>query len=443
VSSRSGTAATSTAPADGSPFHARRSWCFTRCSDAVTVSLRRFAEFVGDEGGGMRRLCLLACVLGTLFASAPAAAAGDWVIQRPPLPAGASGALSGVWCTSAIVCTAVGFMQTAQGQLTLAERWDGTQWTRQSTPNRPGVDSSLSGVSCPSATACVAVGWSTNRRAMTTTLLIERWNGTNWSIEPVRSPAEATSSALWSVSCPSTSFCVAGGDLHSLFAPLSGPALIEVWDGTGWSQTTPIGAKSVAELRGVSCSSTTACTAVGTFLTNEHRSADLVEQWNGMSWSTHTTASVAGVTTLVGVSCSDPTACSAVGTEFNIPGGQLTTPIADTWNGMTWSAHHVPNPGGGDFTTLSGVSCSSATSCTAVGSFSYVDSNGVPDLVATLTEIWDGTGWSVEPTPSAGDTFDALGGVSCWSSQACMAVGESRNLGQSPPSPALAEYRTG
>ena len=153
----------------------------------------------------MRRLWLLACVIGAMFAGAPAAAAGNWVIQRPPLPAGASGTLSGVSCTSAIACTAVGYMQTPQGQLTLAEHWD------QSTPNRPGVDNSLSGVSCPSATECVAVGWSTNARAMTTTLLVERWNGTSWSIEPVRAPAETTSSALWSVSCPSTSFCVASG----------------------------------------------------------------------------------------------------------------------------------------------------------------------------------------------------------------------------------------
>jgi hypothetical protein len=392
----------------------------------------------------MRRLWLAACVMGAMFVGVPVASATDWVIQRPPLPAGVYGALEGVSCTSASACTAVGAMATSQGTLTLAERWDGTQWTLQSTPNRPGLNNGLASVSCASATECVAVGssgiGSSDSGSTTIMPLVERWNGTSWSIQPVPAPGGVTRSLLLSVSCPSTSFCVASGDLYDPFVhPLSGPAFIDMWDGTRWSQSTLVGAKNLAELPSVSCSTPTACAAVGTFLTNEQRTADLVEQWNGTVWSTHTIPLPAGVSTLLGVSCPDPTACNAVGTEFSFPsGGGLNQPFDGTWDGTSWSGHHVPDPGG-TLTMLSGVSCPSATGCTAVGRYLYFVPSG--EGLAALAEFWDGTRWSIEPTPFTGATSTVLTGVSCWSSQGCMAIGT--DSGQSVPLPLLSEYRNG
>jgi hypothetical protein len=66
-----------------------------------------------------------------------------------------------VSCTSATACTAVGHYQNGAGtRVTLAERWDGTSWTIQPTPSlSPNYFyTTLSGVSCTSATACTAVG---------------------------------------------------------------------------------------------------------------------------------------------------------------------------------------------------------------------------------------------------------------------------------------------
>ncbi len=56
------------------------------------------------------------------------------------------------------------------------------------TPNATGPEnSSLSGVSCTSASACVAVGSSTDGAGRSRTL-VEAWNGTTWAVEPSPNP---------------------------------------------------------------------------------------------------------------------------------------------------------------------------------------------------------------------------------------------------------------
>ena len=78
---------------------------------------------------------------------------------------------------------------------------------------------------------------------------------------------------------------------------------------------------------------------------------------------------------------------------------------------LVWSV--VPSPSPAMFNDLYGVSCISASACTAVGNSGS----------GTLIESWDGTGWSVVPSPSPSATGDWLSGVSCVSAAACMAVG--------------------
>jgi hypothetical protein len=67
--------------------------------------------------------------------------------------------------------------------------------------------------------------------------------------------------------------------------------------------------------------------------------------------------------------------------------------------------------------TLISLSCTSAAACTATG---YRGSNGV---YKTLIESWDGTTWSVVPSPNRGDISSALVGVSCTSATTCTATG--------------------
>ena len=125
---------------------------------------------------------------------------------------------------------------------------------------------------------------------------------------------------------------------------------------------------------------------------------------------------------LEGVSCTSAWACTAVGTSN---GGTL----AEQWNGTAWSIAPSPNGAAGQWNGLFGVSCTSASACTAVGAYDVVDPT-VSEL--TLVEQWNGMTWSIVPSPntSATQDNDLLKGVSCTSASACTAVGYDGTSGQ-------------
>ena len=110
----------------------------------------------------------LVVILGVLSVMPATAFGAGWSVVPSPNPQVPQGSLSGVSCTSASACTAVGdYTNTTGTRVTLAERWNGTSWTIQSTPNPTGAKgSSLSGVSCTSASACTAVGYDVDSAAL-------------------------------------------------------------------------------------------------------------------------------------------------------------------------------------------------------------------------------------------------------------------------------------
>ncbi len=67
------------------------------------------------------------------------------------------------------------------------------------------------------------------------------------------------------------------------------------------------------------------------------------------------------------------------------------------------------------------MTCASAATCTAVG---YYNGNGSPSGAdtKTLIESWDGTHWSLVPSPSPASS-PVLNGISCASAAACTAAG--------------------
>ncbi|HEY1521823.1 MAG TPA: hypothetical protein VGF70_02340 [Solirubrobacteraceae bacterium] len=117
--------------------------------------------------------------------------------------------------------------------------------------------------------------------------------------------------------------------------------------------------------------------------------------------------------TLTAVSCPSATFCAAVGT-YTTKADTQGQPLFETWNGTKWSIQ-PPGPGPID------ISCTSATDCTGVGG-----NSGSTSTTAPLIEHWDGTGWSNEPTPKLG-TEGGLDSISCTSPTACTAVGTSGN----------------
>jgi hypothetical protein len=298
-------------------------------------------------------------------------AGGFFTWGQDPTPALANDDLNGVSCTSSTHCVAVGAEDTWDS---LAEHWDGTSWTVKATTPNPGPITDLNAVSCTSSTGCTAVGhYEGDGAAIDTQTHALRWNGTSWTSQAPPNPANFQNK-LSGVSCTSSTHCVAvGSQRTSTGQPKT---LAMTWNGTTWTtQTTPNPSGStMAELTGVSCTSSTACTAVGVYQTGTGGDYGFPMRWNGTSWSVQGVSLPPGANfgRLDGVSCATSTACVAVGSYVDLGVGTFT--MSQTWDGTSWTVQVPPNPGPSD-NRLKGVACTSATACHAVGD--YVDGSGV------------------------------------------------------------------
>ena len=315
---------------------------------------------------------------------------------------------------------------TAQGGL-LARAQNAPAWSIQQTPNR-APENLLNGVSCASATSCTAVGASFGTGSVARSLA-ESWNGTTWAIHKVPKPTGAAYTFLYDVSCPSTTACFAVGDDSSgVLAVARTPA--------GWSvqpAPNPVNAYTGA-LYGVSCPAATACMAVGWYYVASGGALtafSLAESWNGTSWSIRPTPNPQGSTHTVlrAVSCTSATACTAVG-WYEKGGSGNNLPLAESWNGTTWSLRSAPAPAGTTSSALDSVSCTSATACTAVGG-----GNVTSTSIQPLAEVWNGTAWSIQATAGLGAGSAYFTGIACPSAGVCRAVGVQGAL-------PLAEQRT-
>jgi hypothetical protein len=292
------------------------------------------------------------------------------------------------------------------------EKWDGTKWSLW-----PGSSAgSLSGVSCVASTSfCVAVGkksWGGS--------LAEYWNGSGWVFQSTPDPSGGTVINLEDVSCTSETACTAVGHYYA-----SGTkTLAERWNGTSWSiQTTPNPSGeegSAGELTSVSCTSSTSCMAVG------HKSKSgtraFAERWNGTEWTIVSVPSPSEEARFEDVSCTSSTSCMAVGWQG--PNGSHKA-LAEGWNGTEWTVVSTPTPSEAKtIVELHGVSCTSSSSCVAVGEYATKTFSGVPEATKTLVESWNGSEWTIKSSPNPeGAELPSLAAVSCSSSVACTAVG--------------------
>ena len=197
-------------------------------------------------------------------------------------------------------------------------------------------------------------------------------------------------------------------------SPLSG--------GAEGAPTTATPNQPISEsLNSVSCTSTTNCIAVGyqSNTVGPGPQTTLTEKWNGASWSVAPSPNPGNnVNVLNSVSCATSTNCVAVGYYYNGSTGPfLIQTLIEKWNGISWSVAPSPDQGSGD-NFLFSVFCTSSTNCVAVGEY-YIASGDSQ----TLIETWNGTGWSIIPSPDPGTSSSALEGVYCISPTNCLAVG--------------------
>ena len=93
----------------------------------------------------------------------------------------------------------------------------------------------------------------------------------------------------------------------------------------------------VADLEGVSCSSTRSCRAVGYYRGRAALDFALVESYVGSSWSI-TPVPSPPVGFLYAVSCASSSSCKAVGQHSDTSADTLV----ESWNGHAWTASRLP-----------------------------------------------------------------------------------------------------
>ncbi len=240
-----------------------------------------------------------------------------------------------------------------------------------------------------------------------------------WKVQRSPNPRGAMDSQLFGVSCASSSTCTAVGQYNNGSAQLT---LAERWNGQKWSlRATPSPSATSNDLAAVWCAAANRCMAVGSF---QHSSTikTLAERWNGKKWSIVHTPNPSGSPTsgLDGIACSSAKACTAVGSTQT---GSIIQTLVERWNGKRWMIQTSPTPAGAALAFLNGVSCVSRLRCTAVGDWQPSSGPAV-----TFAERWNGKKWSIQHTAKpSGATSSDLSSISCTAPAACTAVGHYEN----------------
>jgi hypothetical protein len=330
------------------------------------------------------KVLVAAVVIGGLIA-APASAAATWTVV-PSQAVGSGSGLSDVDALSATDAWAVG--GSGNG---LIERWNGTRWSVVASPDlvgdhsNPSNSASLSAVDATSASNAFAVGTANVFGGSGGGAVAERFNGTSWSKTSVPSPA---GQSFADVKAFSASDAWAIGRSAPSF---NGLTLARHWQGSSWAQVaTPSPGTRDNVLQAVDGSSPSDVWAVGYFrdLPYGNRARhSLVLHWNGSAWSRIPSPDVGDAQTVLNdVVALSPTNAWAVGYTNSFGGG--ATAIALHWNGSSWAVAAAPALG-----TLDNVTALSASDIWASGT----DGSGLP-VFANLR----GTSWTLTPAPAAG-----------------------------------------
>ena len=162
--------------------------------------------------------------------------------------------------------------------------------------------------------------------------------------------------------------------------------------------------------------------AVG-YQTSENSNAQqiLLEHWNGTRWGVVPGPNPGkSSNTLYGVAALSSNNVWAVGSASDSYDGSTGSALIEHWDGSQWSVVNSPKPEKG-VANLYAVSARSANDIWAVG---IVITNSSPQAGQTLTEHWNGTQWSIVPSPSV-LTNDYLNSVVAISVNDVWAVGIS------------------
>jgi Phosphoesterase family len=197
----------------------------------------------------------------------------------------------------------------------------------------------------------------------------------------------------------------------------------------GWTvQKTQLYGTSDNSLGAVAGSSPTDVWAAGDFLpdtaaSNQDATLSFAEHYDGRKWSVVPTPNTGtNFNSFYGLAASQGQAW-AVGEYLNSHFQDRA--LIEAWNGQKWSIAETPQPGSVR-DMLFGASALSPSDVWVVG-----DQEGPDHTFQTLAEHWDGSSWTVVPTPDPGSTGNHLYAVDAVSPDDVWAAGMQLN-GNSP-----------
>jgi hypothetical protein len=370
-----------------------------------------------------------------VLAASPALAASGWTIVTAP-PTGVNASFTGVSSTSDSDAWAVGSENAALngvGAKVLIDHWNGTAWSQVATPATPGNTASLAGVSASSSTDAWAIGRTQVNRSNFAPLALH-WNGTAWSVSASAATALAGQIGAGVTDISPTDAYAIGGGLGSAHT-----GLVAQWNGTAWSRVSvpqPSTDGLASNLNAISADGPNDVWIVGTYLDEISPTFFPTEtyslHWNGSAWSVVPmplvgSSNVNAFFHFNSIKANSPTDVWAVGDQGVVDGSSST--LIEHWNGTAWSV--VPSPSPGSDGNLTGVTTSNATNDVwAVGS--DVPAGGTQ--AQTLTLNWNGTAWVTVPSADAASGFSVLTGVATTPGAAIVqAVGFSGSSGAENP----------
>jgi hypothetical protein len=297
---------------------------------------------------------------------------------------------------------AVGRHEVGLGYGTLGEHWDGTRWLLSPTAD-VGTSSELHGVATVATDNVWAVGMF-NLSAV----LAERWDGTGWFVD---SPTPVgVFSDLNGVDGTSPSDVWAVGFYEPTITS-SNLTLAYHWNGLQWTRVpTPNGGPGNSYLNDVVALSPTDAWAVGQYLASGGDNLPLAEHWNGTSWTVVDTPQFSGALLLAVAAISS--------NDVWAVGWRAGAGFVLHWDGTSWT--RVPAPSLGVETYLKDVDGTSANDVWAVG---YATPNSEDWLTVTLH--WDGTRWTKVPHPIPYGPDQYFYGVTATTEGEAWAVGSS------------------
>jgi hypothetical protein len=362
-------------------------------------------------------------------------AAAGWQAAQLPVPAGGfsdgAGYAGPIACPAVGGCVVLGEYSTPTGadEDLIATEKSGT-WTAVRAPLPAGGTQATN--LGPYTLRCTGVGdcLGTSLYQSPTSVaadVVEEVGGV-WSAVAMPVPSNLRTGAFPTVSalaCPLRGACVVVGTYETTSGLTEGFVVTQEGGQFVAAQAPTPGANRGSILAGVACLTTTACVAVGSYVTTSNVEQGLFVNDDAGKLTAATpplpgNAASNPRAALQAVSCGSSTLCVAVGTYENPSGDHLG--FIDTDSSSKWTAAKMPLPSGASATSPSpavyGLVCKGGDYCLGVGG--YTSSAGKGEGLALVQRAGR---WSASMMPGTDNTNVVVRAVSCVSETSCAAAG--------------------